>query len=49
MFVSHWDEPEMKDAAFEAGAAEYLVAPVEYEALVEAVLQVRQRGRVGVT
>jgi CheY-like chemotaxis protein len=47
MFVSHWDEPEMKKAAFEAGAAEYLVAPVEYEALVEAVLQVRQqRGKV---
>lgn len=49
MFVSHWDEPEMKDAAFKAGAAEYLVAPVEYEALVEAVLQVRQRGRVSVS
>lgn len=43
MFVSHWDEPDMKKAAFEAGAAKYLVAPVEYEALVEAVLQVRQR------
>jgi CheY-like chemotaxis protein len=26
MFVSHWDEPDMKRAAFEAGAAEYLVA-----------------------
>ena len=49
LFVSHWDEPEMKDAAFAAGAAEYLVAPVEYEKLVEAVLQVRQRGKVGVT
>lgn len=49
MFVSHWDEPDMKDAAFEAGAAKYLVAPVEYEALVEAVLQVRQRSRVGVS
>lgn len=47
MFVSHWDEPDMKRAAFEAGAAEYLVAPVEYETLVEAVLQVRQRGHVG--
>jgi CheY-like chemotaxis protein len=45
MFVSHWDEPEMKEAAFKAGAAEYLVAPVEYEALVEAVLQVRQRNK----
>lgn len=44
MFVSHWDEPDMKKAAFEAGAAKYLVAPVEYDALVEAVLQVRQRG-----
>jgi CheY-like chemotaxis protein len=49
LFVSHWDEPEMKSAAFEAGAAEYLVAPVEYETLVEAVLQVRQRGKVGVS
>ena len=49
LFVSHWDEPEMKDAAFAAGAAEYLVAPVEYEKLVEAVLQVRQRGKVGVS
>ncbi len=32
----------MKDAAFAAGAAEYLVAPIEYEQLVEAVSRVRQ-------
>lgn len=48
LFVSHWDEPEMKRAAFEAGAAKYLVAPVEYETLVEAVLQVRQRPKANV-
>lgn len=45
LFVSHWDEPGMKKAAFEAGAAEYLLAPVEYEVLVEAVSQARQRGK----
>lgn len=43
LFVSGWDEPEMKDAAFEAGAAEYLVSPVDYDDLVEAVSRVRQR------
>jgi len=43
LFVSAWDEPEMKRAAFEAGAAEYLVAPVGYEQLVEAVARVRGR------
>ncbi|GIK43305.1 MAG: hypothetical protein BroJett011_71380 [Chloroflexota bacterium] len=48
LFVSHWDEPEMKKAAFEAGAAKYLVAPVEYDTLVEAVLQVRQRNKTNV-
>jgi CheY-like chemotaxis protein/DNA-binding XRE family transcriptional regulator len=42
LFVSAWDEPEMKEAAFQAGAAEYLVAPIEYEELVEAVSRVRQ-------
>jgi CheY-like chemotaxis protein len=49
LFVSHWDEPEMKQAAFEAGAAKYLVAPVEYDTLIEAVLQVRQRDKVNVS
>ncbi len=44
LFVSHWDEPKMKEAAFAAGAAEYLVAPVEYDHLVQAVSRVR-RGR----
>lgn len=43
LFVSAWDEPEMKDAAFAAGAAEYLVAPVDYDELVEAVTRVRHR------
>lgn len=43
LFVSAWDEPKMKDAAFEAGAAEYLVAPVDYDELVEAVSRVRRQ------
>jgi len=43
LFVSAWDEPEMKKAAFEAGAAEYLVAPVGYDQLVGAVARVRRR------
>lgn len=43
LFVSAWDEPEMKDAAFKAGAAEYLVSPLDYDALVEAVSRVRRR------
>lgn len=42
LFVSAWGEPEMMDAAFAAGAAEYLVAPVDYDDLVKAVSQVRQ-------
>jgi CheY-like chemotaxis protein/lambda repressor-like predicted transcriptional regulator len=42
LFVSGWDEPEMKEAAFKAGAAEYLVAPVDYEKLIEVVSRVRQ-------
>lgn len=44
LFVSAWDEPEMKEAAFEAGAEEYLVAPVGYDRLLEAVSQVRRGG-----
>jgi len=44
LFVSAWDEPEMKEAAFEAGAAEYLVAPVGYDQLLEAVCRVRRGG-----
>jgi CheY-like chemotaxis protein len=43
LFISGWDEPEMKAAAFEAGAAEYLVSPVEYDELVAVVSRVRQR------
>ena len=42
LFVSAWDEPKMKDAAFEAGAAEYLVSPLDYNALLEAVSRVRR-------
>lgn len=42
LFISGWDEPEMKEAAFNAGAAEYLVAPVDYEKLIEVVSRVRQ-------
>lgn len=42
LFVSGWDEPAMKEAAFAAGAAEYLVAPIEYHHLVEAVRRVRR-------
>jgi CheY-like chemotaxis protein len=42
LFVSGWDEPEMKDAAFEAGAAEYLVTPIDYEKLIEVISRVRQ-------
>ena len=41
LFVSAWDEPEMKEAAFKAGAAEYLVSPIDYDELVEAVSRVR--------
>lgn len=44
LFVSAWDDPEMKKNSFEAGAAEYLVSPVDYEGLVEAVSKVRRRG-----
>ncbi len=43
LFVSAWNVPEMKEAAFEAGAAEYLVAPVDYDRLIEAVSQVRHK------
>ena len=42
LFISAWDEPEMKKAAFAAGAAEYLVAPVGYDELLEAVTRVRR-------
>jgi CheY-like chemotaxis protein/lambda repressor-like predicted transcriptional regulator len=44
LFVSAWDDPKMKDTAFEAGAAEYLVSPLDYHGLVEAVSKVRRRG-----
>lgn len=42
LFVSAWDEPEMKQAAFDVGAAEYLVAPAGYSELVEAITRVRR-------
>jgi DNA-binding response OmpR family regulator len=42
LFISAWDEPEMKQAAFAAGAAEYLVAPVGYDELLEAVTHMRR-------
>jgi CheY-like chemotaxis protein len=42
LFVSGWDEPEMKEAAFKAGAAEYLVAPIDYDKLIEVISRVRQ-------
>ncbi len=42
LFVSGWDEPEMKAAAFDAGAADYLVSPVEYEELIEVISRVRR-------
>jgi CheY-like chemotaxis protein len=42
LFVSAWDEPAMKQAAFKAGAVEYLVAPVDYDDLIEAVSRVRR-------
>lgn len=42
LFVSAWDEPEMKSAAFESGAKEYLVAPVGYDQLISAVSRVRR-------
>ena len=44
LFVSGWDDPDMKASAFEAGAADYLVSPVEYEQLVEMVSRVRRQG-----
>lgn len=45
VFVSAYDEPEMKQEAFEAGAAEYLVAPVGYDQLINTVSRARQRSR----
>lgn len=43
LFVSGWDEPDMKEAAFKAGAAEYLVSPIDYEKLIAVVSRVRQQ------
>jgi len=48
LFVSAWDEPEMKQAAFEVGAAEYLVTPIDYKELMEAVSRVRRGEKVDV-
>jgi CheY-like chemotaxis protein len=48
LFVSAWDKPEMKKAAFEVGAAEYLVTPIDYEELMEAVSRVRRGEKVNV-
>lgn len=47
VFVSAWDEPEMKRAAFDAGAAEYLVAPIGFDQLIDTVSRVRRPARVG--
>jgi CheY-like chemotaxis protein/lambda repressor-like predicted transcriptional regulator len=41
LFVSAWDEPEMIQAALEAGAAEYLVSPIAYDKLIDAISRVR--------
>jgi CheY-like chemotaxis protein len=43
LFVSAYSDPEMKEAALEAGAAEYLVSPVDYDILVDAVSRVRKK------
>ena len=42
IFVSAWDEPKMIEAALAAGAAEYLVSPINYQELVDAVSRVRR-------
>jgi CheY-like chemotaxis protein len=47
VFVSAWDEPEMKQAAFDVGAAEYLVAPVGFDQLIDTVSRVRQQAQAG--
>jgi DNA-binding NarL/FixJ family response regulator len=47
VFVSAWDEPEMKQAAFDVGAAEYLVAPVGFDQLIDTISRVRRPARAG--
>ncbi len=42
LFVSAWDEPEMIRAALEAGAAEYLVSPIAYDSLIDAISRARR-------
>ncbi len=44
IFVSAWDKPEMKDAAFAAGAMEYLVAPIDYDRLLETIASIQPNG-----
>jgi CheY-like chemotaxis protein/DNA-binding XRE family transcriptional regulator len=41
IFVSAWDKPEMKEAAFAVGAMEYLVAPIDYDRLLETIASIR--------
>jgi len=45
IFVSAWDKPEMKEAAFAAGAMEYLVAPIDYDRLLETIASIRPNNR----
>lgn len=49
LFVSGWDDPKMKAAAFDAGAAEYVVSPVDPEELLEVVSRVRRKRNSAVT
>jgi CheY-like chemotaxis protein len=49
VFVSAYDEPDMKQAAFDVGAAEYLLAPVGFEQLIDAVSRVRRQPAAAAT
>lgn len=41
IFVSAWDRDEMKEAAFEAGAIAYLVAPIDHDQLLETIASIQ--------
>jgi CheY-like chemotaxis protein len=41
IFISAWDQDEMKEAAFKAGAADYLVAPIDYDRLLETIASIQ--------
>lgn len=43
IFISAWDKPEMKEAAFAAGAMEYLIAPIDYDRLLETIASIQPR------